>query len=325
MNGDKHMPHAESAAHPLAHPPASTIKPPLTSTDDSGSAPNNGAHPATIGSQRRRQPRVEQRHLDAIAGSLSPRDWSIIRLIAEHRFMTVRQVESLCFSQHSQTSGSRIARRTLARLRGYQLLGTLSQRVGGHRSGSDGLVHYVAAPGLRLLDVPSGRHGGFTEPSARFLAHRLAITDARIALIEADRVAAVELITSAVEPAAWRKYVGIGAARRALKPDLTAETATGDWVHAWFIEIDLGSESIPTLLTKCRQYEAYRKSGIEQEQHGSFPVVIWSMAHRDPATATRRRAALAAAIAADRSLPAALFRIVAPDELVALIEHGGDQ
>lgn len=323
MNGDKHTQHPDVAAYPLAHPPASTTEPPLTSTDHVDSAPNNGAHTGTIGAGRRRQPRLEQRHLDAIAGSLSSRDWSIIRLIAEHHFITVRQVESLCFSQHAPTSGSRIARRTLARLRGQRLLGTLRQRVGGQRSGSDGLVHYVNAPGLRLLGAPSGRSGGFTEPSERFLAHRLAITDARIALIEADRTGAIELIGSAVEPAAWRRYVGIGAARRILKPDLAAETAAGDWVHAWFIEIDLGTESIPTLLTKCRQYEAYRQTGIEQDQHGSFPVVIWSMTHRDPATAKRRRDALAAAIAADRSLPAVLFRIVAPDELVALIQQGG--
>jgi hypothetical protein len=147
-----------------------------------------------------------------------------------------------------------------------------------------------------------------------------------VLVIEADRQGRIELTDSAVEPATWRTFTGIGAARRTLKPDLYAETATADeLVHAWFIEIDLGTEHIPTLLTKCREYEAYRQTGIEQDHHGAFPLVIWSLTHPDPAKTERRRKALTEAIAADRSLPRALFRIVAPDGVLPLIRSGGGQ
>jgi hypothetical protein len=154
----------------------------------------------------------------------------------------------------------------------------------------------------------------------------LAIADTHIALIDADRNGDFELVEGAVEPAAWRTFTGIGAARRILKPDLYAETATDDdLVHAWFIEVDLGTESIPTLLAKCREYEAYRQTGNEQDRHGAFPLVVWSIAHPDPATAERRRTALVNAIAIDRSLTIALFRIVAPEGVLPLIQNGGAQ
>ena len=48
-----------------------------------------------------------------------------------------------------------------------------------------------------------------------------------------------------------------------------------DYDDHWFVEVDLGTESLPTLLRKCGQYEAYRASGIEQAQLGVFPMVLW--------------------------------------------------
>ena len=84
-----------------------------------------------------------------------------------------------------------------------------------------------------------------------------------------------ELVECAVEPASWRRFTGLGGARLTLKPDLYAETAStsgSDLVHAWFIEVDLGTEGIPTLLKKCRDYEAYRRTGIEQDRQRRLPA-----------------------------------------------------
>ncbi|MGW6423021.1 replication-relaxation family protein [Nocardia sp. NPDC055053] len=79
-----------------------------------------------------------------------------------------------------------------------------------------------------------------------------------------------------------RTYIGTGGARLTLKPDLYAETASppgSEYVDGAFIEIDMGTESIPTLIRKCREYESYRRQGIEQDRSdGAFPVVIWSSA-----------------------------------------------
>jgi len=60
-----------------------------------------------------------------------------------------------------------------------------------------------------------------------------------------------------------------------LKPDLYAVTASGDYEDHWFCEIDRATESMPTLLKKCVQYEAYRRTGAEQDRLGVFPLVVW--------------------------------------------------
>jgi hypothetical protein len=311
--------------HPIAHPAASSTKPPLTSINSELGFPNDGAHTGTTPAKRTVSQRTKQPDVDEIASRLSERDLAILRSVAEHQFLTVRQVEALNFADHAPVSGPRIARRTLARLRNLRLLGTLQRRVGGMRAGSAGLVYYVDVVGDQLLNGRSGRQSRrFQRRSYRFINHRLAVADTHIRLIDADRTGVLELVNGAVEPAAWRRFTGIGGARMTIKPDLYAETAAADdLVHAWFIEVDLGTESIPTLIKKCHDYEAYRRIGIEQADGGGFPVVIWRMTDPDPATAEQRQLALRESIASDRTLPDALFRVIAPDQLVPLLQRGG--
>ncbi|OYN77678.1 replication-relaxation family protein [Mycolicibacterium sphagni] len=315
--------------YPLGHPLGSTPAHPSPLADERNRLPglgNSGAlEGTTTPAKRPSHRRLSATGITAIADQLSDRDLAIIRSIDDHRFLTVRQIRTIHFADLAPTSGQRTTKRVLARLRGLGVISALTQRIGGVRAGSDGLVHYVDSVGDRILRQRSGRGARRRyEPSARFVHHRLVVAAAHIALITANRHGGLDVVATAVEPATWRPYIGVGGTRRTLKPDLFAETATADeLVYAWFVEIDLGTEHIPTLLSKCREYEAYRRAGIEQERHGSFPLVVWSMTHQDPATAKRRRQALAAAIAADRSLPSALFRIVAPDDVVPLMQTGG--
>jgi Replication-relaxation len=312
--------------HPIAHPVALRNELPLTSINGRIGAPNDGAHAGTIPSHRSRKQRTQPYDIEALRDRLSERDVAILRSVAQHQFLTVQHVEALHFADHAPISGARIARRTLARLREVRLLGVLTRRIGGVRAGSTGMVHYVDVVGRQLLEGRSGRHlRGFREPSQRFLSHRLAIADTHVALVQADQQGRVDLVTGAVEPASWRRFTGLGGARLTLKADLYAETATAsdsELVHAWFIEIDLGSETIPTLLKKCRDYEAYRQTGIEQEREASFPFVVWSVTHTDPSKAQQRRLALRDAINSDRSLPNELFRVIAPEQVVPLLLGG---
>jgi hypothetical protein len=266
--------------------------------------------------------------VEELAARLSDRDLAILHSVAEHYFLTARQVEVLHFPDHGPASGPRIARRTLARLRDLRLLGALERHIGGYGRGSEGFVHHVDIVGDQLISARSGRKARrFHEPSRRFVRHKLAIVNTRLALIQADREQRLELVDSTVEPASWRRFTGLGGARLTLKPDLYAETAASpgsELVRAWFVEVDLGTEGIVTLLKKCGDYETYRRTGLEQAHGGGFPVVVWSVTHADAAKAERRRQALREAIDRDRSLPSALFRIVAPDQLVPLLANGGE-
>ncbi|WP_018599352.1 replication-relaxation family protein [Mycobacterium sp. 155] len=322
---------ADRASGPLAGPAASTGPgtSPLADTDSPPIPSGNSGAPRGTTAPTRRIPdtRLSATAIAIINSRLSDRDRAILQSVDDHQFLTVHHLEALNFNAITPAARSRITRRVLARLRDLRVLDTLERRVGGSRAGSQGLIYHVGVAGDRLLERPVRRGARLRyEPSARFLAHRLAVADAHVGLIEADRRSQIELVASAAEPRTWRRFTGLGTARHILKPDLFAETATtDDLVRAWFIEIDLGTEHIPTLLTKCHEYEAYRQTGIEQDRHGSFPLVIWSMTHPDPAKAHRRRQALADAIAKDRRLPSALFRIVAPEQLLPLIRSGGER
>ncbi|MCV7286730.1 replication-relaxation family protein [Mycolicibacterium wolinskyi] len=319
---------ATTGSHPIAHPIAAAIAPQSPQADavaDRLGSANDGAPRGTTPPATPHRTRPTD--LAALASRLSDRDHAILRSVAEHQFLTGRQITVLHFADHAATSGPRIARRTLERLREWRLLGALERRIGGVRAGSDGMIHYLDVVGDQLL---RGRTGRTTrrprEPSERFVRHRLAVADTHLELIEADRRGPLELEVCTVEPAAWRRYPGTGGAAQVLKADLYAETGAGeDLARAWFIEVDLGSESMPTLLRKCHDYETYRRSGIEQHDSGGFPIVIWSVTHRNPDKAETRRAALRDAIAADRTLPPRLFRVIAPQQLIPTLQPGGQQ
>lgn len=316
-----------SHSDPVAVPLGSSNTPALTSENGRIGALNDGAHKGTTPRRRKAtKQRAWSSDIDALRVQLSERDIAIVRSVAEHHFMTTSQIQAIHFGNHAPEVGARLARRTLARLRRHRLLGALDRRIGGVRAGSAGIVHHLDRTGHRLLrDDADRRTRGFREPSHRFIDHHLAVAETHVTLICADQKHDIELAECAVEPTSWRRFTGTGGAQLSVKADLYLETATGpgsDLVTAWFLEIDRGTEGISTLLKKCRDYEAYRRSGIEQDRHGSFPLVIWSMTHLDPAKAQRRRQALTEAIAADRSLPDALFRIIAPEQLLPLIQQG---
>lgn len=323
-NGSDRDTDHRSHGHPIAHPIASGSPPPTTTGNTPVVVTNDGAPQGTTTPRVDTPRRVTASTLAAIADRLSDRDRAVLASIAEHRFLTARQIQALHFADHASTSGDRIARRTLARMRQCGLLGTLERRIGGVRAGSAGQVYYLDDAGHQLLS--GRRRHRVQDPSDRFVDHRLAIADAHIGLVSAHRGGVIELVDCAAEPASWRQYTGLGGARVTLKPDLYVEIAAGqELVHAWFVEVDLGTESIPTLLRKCRDYESYRRIGIEQEEHGSFPLVVWSITHHDPVKAERRRDALRQAVTADRTLLAELFRIVTPQQLPGALQHRGQQ
>ncbi|WP_181762856.1 replication-relaxation family protein [Rhodococcus spelaei] len=252
-------------------------------------------------------------------GHLSERDWAILATVAAHRFVTTAQLEAFHFAGHaSQMSGARVCRRVLERLRRERVLGTLERRVGGIRAGSASYVWHVDAVGDRLLRdaEPRRTRRRRYEPSLHFLRHTLAVVDTHLSLLRLSRDGRVELIQVDAEPACHRRYPGLGGGTITLKSDLFAVTVSGEFEDSWFIEVDLATESLPRLVAKCQEYEAYRRSGVEEAARGVFPIVVWTI------ETERRREALLAAIATDANLRSDLYRVIAPDQLGALVSGG---
>jgi hypothetical protein len=255
-----------------------------------------------------------RRGLAQLRERLSERDLDVIRSVAEHRFLTARQVEALHFADHATgLAGARVCRRVLARLTDERLLARPERRVGGVRAGSASFVYALGPVGGRLLDDQRRR---LVEPSTTFLRHTLAVAQAHVELIQAARQAQLELVVVDVEPNCWRRYVGPAGAREVLRPDLYVVTGSGEFEDCWFVEIDCDTESPLALRRKCRAYEAYWRSGREQAAHGAFPLVVWAVPNQ------RRAQQLQQVIGGARSLKHDLFRVTTASGMVELLAGG---
>lgn len=261
--------------------------------------------------------RTSGRRLEELRDELTGRELAVLGQIAELRFMTGAQVAAVHFpaSDYAEAeSAGRAARRTLQRLTVERLLVRLERRIGGRRAGSASYVYALGEVGQRLLgsDGPRRRQ---REPSRYFLSHALAVTQFIVDLTAANRAKDVELLLLQTEPRCWRQVPTPGGSTT-LKPDAFVSVGRDDLAYDWFVEVDLGSEHLPTLLRKCALYESYYRSGIEQAKRQVFPRVLWLM-HSEA-----RVEKLARAIAIDKALTAKLFIVTTHEKAIAVAGGG---
>lgn len=207
---------------------------------------------------------------------LSPRDKAILERLVEHRYLTSRHIEQLCFTNHrSLATASRSCRRVLARLHEQQFITRTSIRtVGGWAAGSTGYTYCLSKRSHTLLAY-SPRYSVTRSPL--FLEHVLAIADVRLALEQAARQYQLQLVDVQTEPSNWLQYASFGVPE-ILKPDLfvvTAASSRSAYEDSWFIEVDRATASGPVVLQKCRQYIAYRVSNAGRARPDGFPLVVW--------------------------------------------------
>lgn len=272
-------------------------------------------------SQRQALTRIGRAQLQTIAERLDATDRALLALLAAHRYATTRQLAQITELSGQYGSARSALRQTSRRMRRQHELGLvahLARRIGGTRAGSAGYVWYLTAAGQRLTDEGRGARRRFQEPSALFLAHTLAITQARVVIEQAIHAVGGHLARLRTEPACWRSWLRLGGALGWLKPDLEAITATDTGAEDhWLLEVDLDTEHPARLLAKCHDYQAHLASGTFQAQHGYYPQVVWLLTNQ------ARAGRLAEQIAADQTLTPGLFKITAaPEQLAALIQRG---
>ena len=291
----------------------------------SATTPTTTEKAATTEAQAKRPvpARIGRAQLQAIAERLDDTDRELLALLAAHRYATTRQlaqITELSGQYGSARSALRQTSRRLRRQHGLGLVAHLARRIGGTRAGSAGYVWYLTAAGQRLGDEGQGRgvRRRFQEPSPLFLAHTLAITQARVVIEQAIHAVGGRLARLRTEPACWRSWLRLGGALGWLKPDLEAITATDTGAEDhWLLEVDLDTEHPARLLAKCHDYQAHLASGTFQAQHGYYPQVVWLLTNQT------RASRLAEQIAADQTLTPGLFKITAaPEQLAALIQRG---
>lgn len=222
--------------------------------------------------------RLGARGLRLLRQQLSGRDLAIVGQVAELRLLSTRQIEALHFTEaehETALAGARACRRVLERLVRERLLVRLERRIGGVRAGSASFVYALGPVGQRVLGL-DGPRKRFKEPSVHFTNHTLAVTQLVVDLTVAGRDGHLDLLEVSPEPDCWRRYAG-AEGHTVLRPDLALTLGVTEYEYRWFVEVDLGTEHLPTLLAKCRAYDDYYRTGIEQGAQGVFPRVCWIM------------------------------------------------
>lgn len=286
---------------------------PATASSAAGGSPDAGAEPSK---------RISKKQLEELDISLGSRDKEILRAIQRHHYLMSGQVQRLLFTDAASSSAAlRAASRNLKKLKSLGLIDSLSRRIGGVRAGSGSLIWHITHAGERLLRL----HGckpyaskRFFEPSPFFLAHTLAVAEASIRTLEICKTAKLELSVLQPEPECWRSYSEHGR-QVSLKPDLYAAITSPEYEDRYFIEIDLDTESPAKVIEKCGRYHTYYRSGLEQKQHGMFPLTVWIV------PSAKRKEHLTAHIRSAFHKQPRLFIIITDDELGHLILEGGDR
>ncbi len=207
---------------------------------------------------------------------LSDRDVAVLADVASFRAITGDQLRRLHFDHNGDGSPAgalRSCQRTLKRLVTHGLLATIPRRVGGVRSGSAGLTYVLGYHGQRLVR-PNRRARTPEGLGDRYVAHTLAVAEVAVGLRERVRHGALDDLVVEVEPICWREFPA-GRKTVNLKPDLFATVGAGDLEARWFVEVDLATESLVRVRTKCQTYLDYYATGIETDLHGVFPKVAW--------------------------------------------------
>jgi len=229
--------------------------------------------PAIPGDRFMRARYVTPAEVDRLASDLSDREFAILETLGRVRLASAVQLERL----HLTSGSVRNRRRILQTMTDRRLVARLDRVVGGRRSGSAGYLYALDVAGLRVLDLksPNGHPRRPTTPGAPFVAHVLDVTELYVRLVEVGLQGDAELLDFQAEPASWRRYPGIGGGTAVVKPDAYVRLGSGEFEDSWFVEVDRGTESPSTLVTKLDTYRAYWSSGKEQARRGVFPRVLW--------------------------------------------------
>jgi hypothetical protein len=261
------------------------------------------------------RPYVTAHRLAALDAGLSPRDRSLLVTLARVRLATSAQLRRLHFTDVTR----RQANATLERLTDRGLVARLPRIMGGARAGSAGFVYGLTIAGRRLVAGTDRRRYQPWGVGLPFLAHRLAITELYVQLLETNRSGGLDLTDFTSEPGCWRAFDGPGGSRVVLKPDAHAVLAFGRFEDRWFIEVDRGTESGTALARKCDVYRQYWQSGVEQARHHIFPRVLWLVLD------DHRRTTLIEVLGRQPEQAWPLFAVALFDEAVARISRGAHE
>ena len=270
-------------------------------------------------------PRLTRKRLLALEAELSDLDWQILETICQCRAILGKQIRRLYFTgRASQNANTTAANRRLKALSGLGLIAAVNRKVDCRSRGYVAYIYYLTEAGEHILQIhrhePEVRTRNI-EPSVATLAHTVSLAECYVLAVETCREEDMRLMAIEMEPDCWRPYQG-SYKNRILKPDLAIVTEKQDWMSheeawyelRWFIEVDLNTEDIQTIVGKCRRYYEYYKSDTEQRLHGDvFPLVAWIVK-----TEARKRSLIRHIRETFPQYPR-IFAVILPDEFTDML------
>lgn len=209
---------------------------------------------------------------------LSQRDFAVLGILQRVRLASLRQLQRLLIVDGSPRARTRRAQLLLTRLTKLGLVTRFSRTVGGIRAGSSGYIYGLSGLGQAVVDMGSpqgGKRRRVWESKPYFQDHMLEVTELYVQLVEQHRVGQGDLLAYDAEPAAWRHFTGPGGELVQVKSDAFVRIGTAAVEHSSFVEVDLTTETLPTIQKKSQRYIDYWRSGVEQQWRGVFPKVVW--------------------------------------------------
>ncbi|MGV9366290.1 replication-relaxation family protein [Amycolatopsis sp. NPDC003731] len=224
-------------------------------------------------------PRITHTRAALLRDRLSPVDLEVLASLYRLRLLTSRQIQRLHPPAGSALAQARRTRARLQRLRELRVIVHLGRRVGGLQPGSGAAIFGLSGLGLAVLGVngPYGRRRRTVwDTKPHFTRHVLAVAEVCVGLTEAARSQpGVDLLAFDGEPAAWRMFTGPTGASLTLRPDAYVRVGVGDYERVAFLEVDMSTESVPTLRRRCDRYVSFWRSRTEQQARGIFPQILW--------------------------------------------------
>lgn len=233
------------------------------------------------------------------------RDMEVLKLVARFGQLSTPQIRTLIF--HEQRSRTPCDH-TLRRLEKNGLLALVNQPLpGGRQGGRNVNVYNLGAQGWPIF--MEGRR----KVSRVVSAHRLAIADVYIQLVQAQRDKQLKVVAYATEP---DSHLELGGAY--LKPDLYVDLIirqpddSGIAKPLW-IEVDLGTERQKQLLEQVAAYKAawHARADYPLDRYPGVLFVATSDDRAREITYWLKRAGEAAD----------MFGVTTPDELLTVLQR----
>ncbi|MFI5885681.1 replication-relaxation family protein [Streptomyces sp. NPDC051554] len=216
--------------------------------------------------------------VERLRSRLSPRDLAVLASLDRVRLLSLNQIRRLAVTDGSPRARTRRAQLMMTRLTKLGVVVRFSRIIGGVRAGSSGYIYGLSGLGQAVLSTDGplgGRRRRVWESKPYFQDHMLAVAELYVQLVERHREGVAELLAYDAEPANWRHFTGAGGELVQIKPDAYVRIGRAATEYSAFIEVDLSTETLPTIQKKSQRYIDYWRSGMEQQWRGVFPKVVW--------------------------------------------------